>query len=69
VRVLIFFVVVGGCNVQIRIICTIRERGHEFRGIGGTNFKDVLRVFLLQQGRTDQTIQQVVDMFSKVLFF
>jgi hypothetical protein len=40
------FVVVGGCTVQIHTVRTRRERGHKFRGIGGTNFKVVLRVFL-----------------------
>jgi hypothetical protein len=46
VCVLIFFAVVGDRTVRIRTVCTARERGHEFRGIGGTNFKAVLRVFL-----------------------
>jgi hypothetical protein len=43
----IFFVVVGGRTIRIRTVRTTKERGHEFRGKGGTNFEVVLRVFLV----------------------
>jgi hypothetical protein len=67
VSVLIFIVVVGGRTVRIRTVRTARKEGTNFEA-GRHKIDAVLRVFLLQQGRTDQSYNRLWACFPRCCF-